>query len=301
MKPLVVIEAPSNLGLKEPEPGKEPGVKKLPDWLKDHGFYQKISPEKIIRLEAPTYSMKLDKESDVRNAEEIVFYSKQLSAEIGKVLNTKRFPFTVGGDCSILVGCAHGLKSNGKYGLFFIDGHTDFILPDLSRTKALAGMDLAVVTGYGHSKLTDIDGLKPYIKENHVLAFGNRYYMKEYVEVIKNSSVLYYDLSTIRKEGIEQIVNIFLARMEFEVVDGFWIHIDADVLNDDIMPCVDSRQPDGLSYDELRLTLTLLLKSELAAGIDITILNPELDSSGIYTKAFVNELSACFMHEFSDK
>lgn len=34
MKKVVIVEFPSNLGLKEPQPGKEPGVKHLPDWLK---------------------------------------------------------------------------------------------------------------------------------------------------------------------------------------------------------------------------------------------------------------------------
>jgi len=33
-------------------------------------------------------------------------------------------------------------------------------------------------------------------------------------------------------------------------LDGFWLHLDVDVLNDDIMPAVDSREKGGLFYDE---------------------------------------------------
>jgi len=34
-------------------------------------------------------------------------------------------------------------------------------------------------------------------------------------------------------------------------IDGFWIHLDADVLDDAIMPAVDYRLEDGLSYSDL--------------------------------------------------
>ena len=42
MKPLVIVEAPSNLGLIEPAPGKEPGVRNLPAHLKANGFYDLV-------------------------------------------------------------------------------------------------------------------------------------------------------------------------------------------------------------------------------------------------------------------
>lgn len=294
VKELYVIEAASNLGLKEPETGKEPGVRRLPDWLKIHGLYEKIKPKTVIKLNAPLYSILLDKESGVRNAEAIAVYSKQLSKEINGVVALGKFPLVIGGDCSILIGCAHALKAKGIYGLFFIDGHTDFVMPHISHTKGAAGMDLAIVTGYGHGKLTNIDNLQPYIQENHVVAFGNRYLQKDYVKTIEASSIAYYDLNTIRELGIENIIQRFLHTMEVEQVDGFWIHLDVDVLDDKFMPCVDSRQPGGLTYDELKMTIKPLLQSKIATGLDITILDPDLDTDGIYTKAFINHLSEIF-------
>ena len=39
MEKAVVIEFPASLGLIEPSKGIEPGVKKLPAWLRHHGFY----------------------------------------------------------------------------------------------------------------------------------------------------------------------------------------------------------------------------------------------------------------------
>jgi arginase len=62
--------------------------------------------------------------------------------------------------------------------------------------------------------------------------------------------------------------------------DGFWIHLDADVLDDAIMPAVDYRLPGGLSGVELVSVLRIAMNSGRAVGIEITIYNPKLDPDG---------------------
>jgi arginase len=41
--------------------------------------------------------------------------------------------------------------------------------------------------------------------------------------------------------------------------EHFWVHVDADVLDDAVMPAVDYRQPGGLSPDELATVLAVAL------------------------------------------
>ncbi|MEP7163620.1 MAG: arginase family protein [Ferruginibacter sp.] len=288
MKNVTIIEFPSNLGLIEPSPGHEPGVKKLPAWLKKYKFHEHIQPNEIFTLDPPSYSMNVDKVSGVRNAEAIIQYAQEQSRLLSKILATKNFPLVIGGDCSILIGNTLALKKAGDYGLFFLDGHTDFITPDQSGTAGAAGMDLAIVSGHGHAKLTDIDGQKPYIKEAHAYCVGNREYNEAYELPIKGSSIRYLDLLSLRKTGIENCVIDFLKMIHSKGLDGFWIHVDVDVLNDEIMPAVDSRTPGGLTYNEFDMILKLLLADTKAAGMEITILDPELDPGGKYTGAFVD-------------
>ena len=66
----------------------------------------------------------------------------------------------------------NGSEKSGKFRAFYLDGHTDFIPPELSGNGRAAGMDLAIITGTGHEKLTDIDGLKPYLSEENIFAVG---------------------------------------------------------------------------------------------------------------------------------
>lgn len=285
---LHILECPSNLGLRESAPGVLPGVSRLPAWLKDHGLYDRLTPAHVHTLTPPPYTGLLDLLSGVRNANAIAGYAEAQAALLEIVLKEGGFPLVLGGDCSILIGNILGLKRVGRYGLFFLDGHTDFAWPSMSKTGGAAGMDLAIVTGHGHDKLADIDHAKPYIPEEYVWCVGNREYDPAYIAAIQGSGIYYEDLKTLRRDGIASCVSGFLTMLKENALDGFWIHFDVDVLDDRIMPAVDSRQKDGLSYAELDDLLGALLTHPLATGLDVTILDPDLDPDGRYTSAFID-------------
>lgn len=295
-KEINIIELPSNLGLKKTESGIEPGVKDLPDWLKGFDFHKGIGPKQVYRIEPPDYSMELDEETGVRNADKIIRYAKQQSELLTETLKEGTFQMILGGDCSILIGNSLALKQTGNYGLFFLDGHTDFIWPELSQTGGAAGMDLAIVTGYGHEKLTNLLSLGPYIAEANVYCVGNREYDGNYVAPILESKIHYFDLKKLRGNGFENTSKQFLELVQERDLDGFFIHIDVDVLNDEIMPAVDSRSKDGLTYQEFSEVLRPLFASQMAVGAEITILDPNLDKDGRYTNEFVKNVLSILDH-----
>jgi len=290
-----IIELPSNLGLMEKSgTADEPGVGKLPDRLREFKFHSLIDPDRTFRLEPPPYSMKMDHKSRVRNADSIVRYAKQQLGPITDGLNRECFLLIIGGDCSIIIGNAVALRQKGNYGLFFLDGHTDFIGPELSQTGGAAGMDLAIVAGHGHDELTNINGLKPYFEERNIFCVGNREYNEDYVRPILESEIEYVNLESLRQKGMANTALQFLHMVERRKLDGFLVHLDVDVLNDTIMPAVDSRQPDGLTYKELSDLLVPLLCSQQAIGMEITILDPDLDPHGRYTELFVDNFVEIF-------
>jgi arginase len=205
-----IFEFPLNLGLRKKEHETEPGVKKLPDWLRKFHFHKEINPKNIFRLEAPDYSMELDQESGVLNAEAIIVYAEKQADFISKNHQENTFSIILGGDCSILIGSALALKRLGSFGLFYLDGHTDYIPPKLSPTGGVAGMDLAIVSGLGHQKLTNIDDLKPYFQEEHIFCVGNAETDdEEYVQQIINSDIHYFDLYQLKKMVSEKQQMIF--------------------------------------------------------------------------------------------
>ena len=289
-KPVSIISFNSNLGLIEPSPGIEPGVKKLPAQLRKSGFFNLIDPVDVIELEPPPYSMYLDPVSNMRNTDSIAAYAKKQAPILQDVISRKNFALVLGGDCSILIGNALALKKQGHYKLFFIDGHTDFMWPALSSTHGVAGMDLAIVTGYGHEHLTDIDGYRPYFRETDTWCVGNREFDPAYVAAITNTAIHYYDLNALRKSGMTACIQSFFSGLSDEQPDGFWVHLDVDVLDPNIMPAVDSPDPGGLSYIELISLLEPLMSHPLCSGMEITILDPDRDPDGKIVQEFISQI-----------
>ncbi len=247
------------------------------------------------RVSPLSYSSERDKSTLLLNPNSIREFSLQLADAVTLVLHKKRFPLVLGGDCSILIGNLLALRRLGAYGLFFVDGHTDFYQPQASPTGEVADMDLAIVSGRGPNVLTNIDGLKPLVRDQDIIVFGYRdaeqaasYGSQD----VRDTNMHVFDLPYIRKIGTitaaaSQAVDI-LANNE---LDGFWIHLDADVLDDSIMPAVDYRLGGGgLSFSELSELLKTIVASDRAVGIDITIFNPLLDLDGSITRRFVLSL-----------
>ncbi len=290
-KSIDLFEFPTNLGLRKKADEIAPGVKELPAWLKRHGFYSELNIDEIYRLTVPAYSMDFSEKTGLLNEKKVIEYAKSQSMILGKQLPKKNFKLIIGGDCSVLIGTGLALKREGAYGLFFLDGHTDYISSDLSRTGGIAGMDLAIVSGFGEETLTNISGLKPYFKEEHIFCVGNREYDNSYVAPILTTEIKYMDLAQTRSAGAEKVVDSFLKMVEEEGLEGFFIHLDVDVLNDELMPAVDSREHDGLSYEELTGLLRPLVYHPMCIGMEITILDPTLDETGEYTRRFIHFFS----------
>ncbi len=294
MREIYIVEFPSNLGLKEPQPGKEPGVKHLPDWLQRHKLHKLLNPENTLRVDPPKYKNIRDTETNVLNANSLIDYAREQAYLINNLLTRNKFPVVLGGDCSILLGSAIALKQKGNYALFYLDGHTDFMDVSLSQTGGVGGMAASIVTGNGHDNLSNILNLSPYIKEENLWCVGNREYDDEYEDQIRNSDATYISLKTLREKGISNCIEAFLSEITNKNLDGFWLHIDVDVLNDEIMPCVDSRAPDGLCYTEFNELTSLLFQNHKLTGLEITILDPDLDLTGQYTKNFVENITTAF-------
>jgi arginase len=242
----------------------------------------------------PPYSPDLDPETTVLNGGGVREFSLDLAEKICTVLEEGHFPLVLGGDCSILLGSMLALRSRGRFGLVFLDGHLDFRHPGNAEVVgAAAGADLALVTGRGPERLTNIDGLAQLVRDVDVIALGEREDYPEWRD-IHGTGITVWDLQKVRSLGAAEAGRRALEKMEASGVEGFWIHLDADVLEDRVMPAVDSRQPDGLSYVELVELLGTLLRSDLAVGMQVTIFDPELDPTGRIAEGFASAIVRAF-------
>ena len=89
-----------------------------------------------------------------------------------------------------------------------------------------------------------------------------------------------YDVAELRRLGPAEAAGRAVATLAGRGVEGFWVHVDTDVLDPEIMPAVDSPEPGGLTHQELARLLEALASSELAVGMQLTIFDPDLDPDG---------------------
>ena len=75
-------------------------------------------------------------------------------------------------------------------------------------------------------------------------------------------------------------------------VRGFWIQVDADVLDPMTMAAVDSPEPGGPTPRELLRVLTPLVQHPRALGLSLTTYDPALDPDRSCARRLVNMLEA---------
>ncbi len=200
----------------------------------------------------------------------------------------------LGGDCGILLGAALGLNRRGRYGLAFLDGHSDFRHPGNSPGVGAAdGEDLALVTGRGQPDLTDIEGRRRYFRDEDVVVLGVRDHDDALGE-LRGIGVPVWETARLRADGPAEAARAALAHLERDDLDGFWVHLDAE-----IMPTVDSPDPGGIGHEELRALLAPLVASPACAGVEVTVFDPDPDPDLALDGRFAAQLTGTLVRALS--
>ncbi|GAA3387151.1 arginase family protein [Streptomyces roseoviridis] len=284
MRNIVIVDAPSNLGLRPPAPGTVPGCHKLAGALRENGIVRRLGTSEGGVVVPPRYDLGDWREGDgVFHAAALARYTVRLADRVERHVAAGDFALVLGGDCSVQLGAALALRRLGRYGLASVDASPDFRHPGNSdRVGAAAGEELALATGRGQADLTDLEGRRPYLRDEDVRLLGTRDAFLDDPELVELRAlkVPVATVSELREWGPADLGAATALSLETPALDGFWVHLDADVLDPTVMPAVDSPDPDGLLPDELLALLRPLVRSPRCVGLDVTIYDPDLDPDG---------------------
>lgn len=285
---ITVVSAPSNLGLSPPQATSVPGCAKAPEALREAGLHRALAAAGDATgpgvadggtvLGGRYVDDARPGSRRLRNQDAIVDHSHRLAGRLGQVLDGGGVPLVLGGDCSILVGAGIALARRGRYGLVHLDGHTDFRNPGNSdRCASLAGEDLAAAVGRHWPAVAEIDGLGPYFRPDDTVHVGCRD-DDDHLAEIRSLLAAVVPASAVRAHGVASAVASVLEVVTASPLDGFWVHLDVDILDPTHMPAVDSPAAGGLSPAELQGLLVGLAPA--ASGAEVTIFDPDLDPTG---------------------
>jgi arginase len=290
---MIVIAAPSNLGLRPLRPGHEPGTWRAPAALFDAGLLGALGAGVPVVMPRPSWKPGPDPGTRLRNGLAMRDFNLALADHVAAAGTRAEFAFVVGGDCSILLGALAGARRHGPLALVHVDGHSDFRHPGNydpdSTLGAVAGMDLALATGRGEALMTDWPGVSsPLVHDRDVVQIGER--------EGRDPDFAWPDVNETAIERIDVFLaneigpHAVLARTRQRLGERFWVHLDVDVLDAAVMPAVDSPGTPGIAPDDLVVILSGLVSDARCAGMTVTVFDPDLDADGRHARTLVGLL-----------
>src|SRR6266704_6049705 len=286
-----LLSAPSNLGLRPPAPTSVPGCAKAPEALREAGLHRRLAELGAEERGVVLPGRYADDATlgSLRNQVAIIEHARRLAERIDLLRAGGLAPLVLGGDCSILVAAGLSLRrAPGRYGLVHLDGHTDFRHPGNSvQCASLAGEDLAAAVGLHWPAIADIDGLGPYFQAADTVHAGCRE-SDEHLAEARSLLAMTVPAQVITAGPAVTVAAEIRARLGRPDLAGYWLHLDVDILDPQVMPAVDSPDPGGL--DARQLTDLLAALAPGATGAQVTVFDPDLDPDGKYAKLIVDIL-----------
>ena len=293
---IAVVGAPSSLGIRPYDDGAVRLLNRAPQVLRERGLVARLGAEDLGDVVPPLYRDFVQPPHRARNEDQVAAYSRLLATRVSTGIAHGRLTVVVGGDCSVVLGClmAAGRKTGDSVGLVYLDAHADFASPEDSRTGSASGMALALATGRGNSALSRLAGPAPLVGDRHTALLGRRdaAERRHGDDVFARSSILDISSAQLQADDWLEVAATTLDQVAAPDVRGFWIQVDADVLDPTAMSAVDSPEPGGLTPRELLRVLTPLVQHPRALGLSLTSYDPALDPDRSCARRLVNMLEA---------
>ncbi|MCW3492112.1 arginase family protein [Microbacterium sp. SSM24] len=277
---IALVAAPTNLGLRPPEPGAVPGTAKAPEALREAGLFARFAAAGARDAGTVLPGRYVDDDRSrpagrVRNARALVDHARRLAARLDEIVTAGDVPLVIGGDCSLVIAAGLATALPPGRGLVHLDGHTDFRHPGNSASCAsVAGEDLAAAVGLHWPAISDIDGRGPYFDPARTVQLGC-HDDDEYLAEVRGTIAHVVTARQILEGGAADAAAA--ARRSVDR-DGFWLQLDVDVLDPVFLAAVDSPTPGGLTPDALVGLLREL--APRAVGAAVTVFDPDLDPDG---------------------
>jgi arginase len=200
-------------------------------------------------------------------------------------------PFLVGGCCTLLPGALAGARDAlGPVGLAYLDGHLDTYDGRTSPTGEAADMPVSVIAGHGPAAWSGEVGA-PLVGPGQLALLGprDRAESETLGAVLPEDCGLERELSPaqLRDQGVAAAGQA-TARSLAERAGRYWLHLDVDVLSEEVFPATDYLMPGGLGLGELHDLLEPLVGGPALAGLSLGCYNPGKDADGSGARALVS-------------
>jgi arginase len=257
--------------------GRAGGTEHAPAALREAGLVERLGIADRGDLDVRIRGEERDPETGIVGSPDVLAMTRTVREAIREMVAAGERPLVLGGCCSLVPAALAGVRdAAGEVGIANVDGHVDVYDGETSPTGEGADMPLAVALGLGPAGWVEACG-GPSTRPDRAVALGAR--DPEEAEDIADllfgelSDLLVLPPDALRKRGLAASG----AQAAEHLADGFWIHLDVDILDERAMPATDYLMPGGLEWGELAELLGPLAASPAVAGLSIGCVNPEKD------------------------
>jgi arginase len=277
-------------------PDSEPfGTELAPAALRAAGLVDAIGASDTGDLPVRLVGRARDERTGVVGWPSVRAITDAVRTRVREVAADGQVPFLLGGCCTLVPGALAGIRdAAGPAGLAYVDGHLDTYDGRTSLTGEAADMPVSVISGNGPADWSAAVGA-PLAAPDQIALLGPR----DRADATTLGSALPEDCGLPRELGPAELRERGIAAAAREAARAladragrYWLHIDVDVLSEDVFPAADYLMPGGLSLTELEALADPLVRGPDLAGLSLGCYNPGKDPDGSSGAALVRLLGA---------
>jgi len=222
-------------------------------------------------------------ESGYRFLPEILAFVTDLKEKVYQSFKDGRVPLIIGGDHSLAIGSIAGAtkyfgEKKKKIGVIWLDAHGDINTPETSQSGNIHGMPLAHGLGIGHKDLLAISEKNPMVDPSRTVLIGIRDLDPGEQNTIREMGVRAFTMRDVDEMGMRNVIQEAI-RIACNGTEGFHLSFDVDSMDPAVAPGVGTAVRGGFTYREGHLAMELLHDSGKMLSMDITEVNPIIDTS----------------------
>lgn len=203
---------------------------------------------------------------------------ERLQSVIDDILEGGRTPVTLGGEHTITLGIAKGLRPKAsKTAIVSFDAHLDL-------RNEFSGLQLSHTTFM--RRICEEAG------PAKIIEVGTRAVCKEELAFAKKAEIEFFTVRQIEKSGKEEIASQLIEKLaEYR---SLYLSVDMDVLDPAYAPAVQNPEPEGISSSTL-LDILYRICDKRVVGFDVVEVAPHYDSgvSAIQAAKVAFEILCC--------
>lgn len=275
--------------------GRVGGTETAPSVLRELGLPEALGARDEGDLPVRIRGAERDPDTGLLASADVLESTATIRTAVAATIAAGERPFLLGGCCAELPGALAGARDalGAPLGLAHVDGHLDLYDGRTSTTGEAADMPISVVLGLGPQAWVEAAGGAAAIPERTALV-GFRDRAESIADGMRQPEELPHP-PLLR--GAEELRARDVAAAAAELAERldagpFWLHLDVDVLDEDLFPATDYLQPDGLDWEELGALLGPLTRSERLVGASLACYNPDKDPEFACGRRLVAALGA---------